>query len=339
YRGAEASSAPEVRAYRDFVNSRVVRGRQQITAALTWHTAGEFVLWPYAYTTTSLPRTMTSDDRLALVALGRGMASRNGYRAQQSGAWYISDGDEIDWLYGKHRIFAFTVEMYPASGGSMRYYPAPSLIGPETRRNRDAVLYLLEQADCGYRAAGLGATHCGPLNDDFEASRGWTTNADGTDTANAGSWQRAVPRETKTSAGVKQTSSVTSGRMAFVTGAAAGSAPGSNDIDGGTTSVLSPRIALGAGQSWTLSFRYTFAHDSQSSPADFLRVRVVGSTTSTVFTVTGAATERNARWRAATVSLSAFAGEKVRLLVEASDGDADSLVEAAVEDVRVYRTP
>ena len=159
YRGPEKWSAPEVDAYRDFVNSRVVGGEQQIRAAISWHTAGEFVLWPYAYTSGS-PSSMSSADRRTFVALGRGMAALNGYRAQQSGDWYVSDGDEIDWLYHRHRIFGFTLEMYPRSGGSMRYYPDPSLIGPQTRRNKKAVLYLLEHADCPYRAAGLAGSHC-----------------------------------------------------------------------------------------------------------------------------------------------------------------------------------
>ncbi|CAN5194592.1 M14 family metallopeptidase [soil metagenome] len=146
YRGQSKWSAPEVRAYRDFIDSRVVGGRQQVKAAVSWHTAGEYVLWPYAYTSVKRPSSMTAADRKAMVALAKGMAARNGYRAAQSGRWYISDGDQIDWLYGKHGIFAFTVEMYPRSGGSMRYYPSPSLIGPETKRNKQAMLYLLEHA-------------------------------------------------------------------------------------------------------------------------------------------------------------------------------------------------
>ena len=43
-------SAPETRVVRDFINSRVVGGRQQIKTAITFHTAGEEVLWPYGYT-------------------------------------------------------------------------------------------------------------------------------------------------------------------------------------------------------------------------------------------------------------------------------------------------
>ena len=48
-----------------------------------------------------------------------------------------------------------------------------SLALGRTTRNDQAVLWFLEQADCPYRAAGMGDTHCGPLNDDFETARGW----------------------------------------------------------------------------------------------------------------------------------------------------------------------
>ena len=40
YRGPKAFSAPETRAMRDFINSRVIGGRQQIKAAITFHTGG-----------------------------------------------------------------------------------------------------------------------------------------------------------------------------------------------------------------------------------------------------------------------------------------------------------
>ena len=57
YRGPRAWSAPEVRAMRDFVHSRVVGGRQRIRAHITFHTAGELVLWPYGYTYRTCRRT------------------------------------------------------------------------------------------------------------------------------------------------------------------------------------------------------------------------------------------------------------------------------------------
>ena len=44
-------------------------------------------------------------------------------------------------------------------------------------------------------------------------------------------------------------------------------------------------------------------------------------------------------WTPVSVNLDAFAGQSVRILIQAADGGPDSLVEAAVDDVRVYQQP
>lgn len=160
YRGPEPWFAPETRAYRDFVNSRVVGGRQQIRQILSLHAAGRLVLWPYAYTKKDHPRTMIYDDWRAFVALSRQSAQRNGYTAQQSSDLYVDDGDMDDWAYHQHRIFAITFEL--AKGNPRRQYPTLAQIQADEARNRPAFLYFFEQADCPYRAvgAGLAAKHC-----------------------------------------------------------------------------------------------------------------------------------------------------------------------------------
>ena len=79
-------------------------------------------------------------------------------------------------------------------------------------------------------------------------------------------------------------------------------------------------------------------YGSNSSSADYLRVRVLsGSTSTVVYESRGAAVNVNGAWGARTVSLSAFAGQTVRLVVEAADLSTASLVEAGVDDVRVTR--
>ena len=50
YHGPRAFSAPETRAVRDFLASRVVDGRQQIRTAISFHELGRLVMWPYGYT-------------------------------------------------------------------------------------------------------------------------------------------------------------------------------------------------------------------------------------------------------------------------------------------------
>ena len=81
----------------------------------------------------------------ALAAMGRHMASSNGYRPRQSSDMYPTYGDEIDWLYGTQRIFSYTFEMFPRSGSSRKHVP-DERIARETKRNRAAVLYLIWEA-------------------------------------------------------------------------------------------------------------------------------------------------------------------------------------------------
>jgi carboxypeptidase T len=341
YRGASAFSAPETRNVRDLVNSRVIGGVQQIEASIDFHTYSELVLWPYGYTYTDVPEDMTADDQAVFSTVGRDMASTNGFTPQQGSDLYITDGTIDDWLYGQHRIFSYTFELYPRSSNP-GFYPPDEVIGPETSRNREAVLRLLENADCMYRAIGKQQQYCGlsgPVtlfSDDFETARGWTTNAGGADTATSGRWERGDPAATSSS-GPKQLGTTASGVNDLVTGRLAGSSAGAYDIDGGTTSIRSPAIALTGGSTYRLSLSYYLAHGSNATAADAFRVSVIGATTSTVIDVPAAAVDRDAAWSTASADLSAFAGQTVRLQIEAADSAGASLVEAAVDDVRVTR--
>ena len=156
YHGPKPFSAPETTAERAWILSRRQGGVQQLRLELNLHTAGEWVLYPYGYTTKAVPADMVPDDRAAMRALAQGMASRNGYRAKQAARWYITDGGAGDWSYGRLRLFAFTMELAPrAPKDPDRFYLPDERIGPETEGNRDALLWFLEQAGCRYAAAGL----------------------------------------------------------------------------------------------------------------------------------------------------------------------------------------
>jgi hypothetical protein len=334
YRGPKAFSAPETRAMRDFIDSRVVNGRQQIRAAITFHTAGEQVLWPYGYTAADIPLDMTRDDHAALVAIGQRLAAKNGYRPMQSSSLYVTDGDEIDWAYGRHRIFMYTLEMYPRSTGELsRFYPPDEVIGRETLRNHSAVLYLIDVAGCVYAPIGKVQANCGPYYDDLELTRGWQVNPRGDDTATGGRWQRADPAPTH-----YQLGTAASGRYVLVTGASAGSTSSANDIDGGRTSVRSPVIALPSVPG-RLTFRYYLAHASTSTPADTFQafVEEADGTRTLVRAESASATTDRAAWASTSVSLTRWAGQTIRIVFVATDGGPESLVEAAVDDVRVMR--
>jgi len=172
------------------------------------------------------------------------------------------------------------------------------------------------------------------FNDDFETARGWTTNPNGTDTATTGQWERGNPDPT-TSSGAKQLGTTTSGVNDLVTARLAGASAGVNDVDGGVTSIRSPAITLPSTGTLTLTFNQYLAHGSNATSADFLRVSVVGTTTSVVFQRVGAAANLNGAWAAASANLTPFAGQTIRLLIEAADAATASLVEAGIDDVRI----
>ncbi|GAA2397629.1 M14 family metallopeptidase [Streptomyces glaucosporus] len=160
YRGPSAGSGTEVKVVAGFVNSRVVGGKQQIRAHIDFHTYSELVLWPYGYTYDDTAEGLTRDDRDAFAAVGRAMAASNGYTPQQSSDLYITDGSVNDWMWGVHRVFSYTFEMYPGPNGREGFYPPDEVIERETSRNEDAVLLLLENADCMYRSIGKAAQYC-----------------------------------------------------------------------------------------------------------------------------------------------------------------------------------
>jgi extracellular elastinolytic metalloproteinase len=172
------------------------------------------------------------------------------------------------------------------------------------------------------------------FSDTFETSLGWQTNPNGTDTATTGQWERGDP-QTTTSSGTKQLGTTVSGVNDLVTARLAGSSAGANDVDGGLTSIRSPAITLPASGNLTLSFSYYLAHGSNATSADFLRVSVVGSSTSVVFQRLGAATDVDGAWASTSASLNSFAGQTVRILIEAADASTASLVEAGIDDVLI----
>ena len=341
YRGARALSAPESRAVRNFVRSRVIGGIQQIRAHITFHTNGQLILWPYGHTKTDIPSDMTPIDHATFVALGRAMAARNGYKPEQSSDLYITDGDEIDWLYGAQRIFSFTWELYPPETPTVwgDHYPADENIAPQTARNRAALLYLISAAGCPYAAVGQADQYCGPFYDDTEIGRGWQVNPDGTDTAPAAArFARGNPEPTTFNGLRMQPDGTASGRYAFITGLAAGTSINAADLDG-TTTLRSTAISIpGSPDPRFLTFRYTFAH-GPSSAADGLTLFLeddLGVRTP-VWSVAGNASTVGASWRTAKVDVTSPDDRTVHLVFQATDGGPNSLVEAGIDDIKIWR--
>ncbi|ASU78251.1 zinc carboxypeptidase [Actinopolyspora erythraea] len=146
YRGPAPFSAPEIASVRDFVESRVVGGRQRITAHIDFHSFSELVLWPYGYTTADTAPGMTREQYRRFAELGNAMADTNGYTPMQSSDLYVTDGSVNDWMWAEHGILSFTFEMYPSGGGLDGFYPPDEVIQRETSRNDEAVAMLLDEA-------------------------------------------------------------------------------------------------------------------------------------------------------------------------------------------------
>ncbi|HZN18035.1 MAG TPA: trypsin-like peptidase domain-containing protein [Micromonosporaceae bacterium] len=174
--------------------------------------------------------------------------------------------------------------------------------------------------------------------DSFETATGWTVNPNGTDLATLGMWERGDPEPT--SSGVPlQVGNAFSGTNALITGLLAGASAGANDVDGGVTSVRSPAITLPSTGTLTLSYAWYLAHLTNSSSADFFRVSIVHSGgTTALFTQVGAATDRSGAWGTSSLNISAYAGQSVRIHVEATDASTASLVEAGFDDVKIVQS-
>ena len=64
-----------------------------------------------------------------------------------------SSGDQDDWAYGAHGIFALTIEL--PKGAAQALLPDRSEVNKFNSQNLNAALWFLQQADCPYAAAGL----------------------------------------------------------------------------------------------------------------------------------------------------------------------------------------
>ena len=117
------------------------------------------------------------------------------------------------------------------------------------------------------------------FEDSFEGSNNWTTNPNNTDTASTGIWQIGSPEETTSNGQTIQVGSGRTGTRALVTGLSAGSSVGTNDVDGGETTVLSPEIALPENANLALSLRTTFSHLDNATSEDHFHVYVISNGT------------------------------------------------------------
>jgi len=177
------------------------------------------------------------------------------------------------------------------------------------------------------------------FSDNFESNLGWSMTP-GENNAAAGLWQRGDPEPTSSNGVMLQPGSCAGASAScLITGLTAGATAASNDLDGGQASIQSPPIVLPSTGTLTLSLSYLLAHLSNATPDDYFRVRIVGSNGVAQTVIARGATASNfpGAWRTRTANISAWAGQTIRIRVDAIDRASDSLVEAGVDNVVVSR--
>ena len=144
YRGPSSFSAPETQRIRDFVVAH-----KNVKTAISYHTYGDLVLYPYGYTFEDIPSDMRPIDHKAFVAIAGEIARTTGYHPEQSSDLYITDGDFNDWRYGDQHRYPITIEM---GGGG--FYPPDEFIPGEAKKNHAAAIYMAKIANCPLKVVG-----------------------------------------------------------------------------------------------------------------------------------------------------------------------------------------
>ncbi|MEM8757585.1 MAG: trypsin-like serine protease [Planctomycetota bacterium] len=188
-----------------------------------------------------------------------------------------------------------------------------------------------------FRAVAADAVDLDDLYD-FESPVGFSAGAPGDD-ATTGVWVRVNPNGTGAQ---PEDDNTADGTIAWVTGQGSpGGSVGENDIDNGTTSLVSNQIDLSGTESATISYARWYSNSAGSAPnLDIFEVLVSnddGQTYVPVETVGPSGAGTSGGWIETGFNVADFVGltSAIRVKFVASDLGAGSVVEAGIDDVRV----
>jgi len=171
--------------------------------------------------------------------------------------------------------------------------------------------------------------------DDFEADRGWTAGAAGDD-AGTGLWARLDPIGTTYSGSqcqMEDDHTAAPGTHCFVTGnGSVGGTAGENDVDGGTTTLLSPVFDLAGATGATVSYWRWYSNDLGNNTDDSWVVEITDDGVNWVDLENTTASANY--WQQFTFDLTDYIAltDQVQIRFQASDLGSGSLVEACVDD-------
>jgi hypothetical protein len=142
YCGPSPFSEAETQAIRDMFLEN------DIHASISWHTHGQLVLWPWAYSYDQAP------DYNYLMQVAQDIASEitkqsgsGTYLPQQGAHLYPTTGDTTDWVYGYGHYnlgrptFVYTIE------ACADFHPSESYLDQIVKENFDGALVLLDEAE------------------------------------------------------------------------------------------------------------------------------------------------------------------------------------------------
>ena len=136
HHGPNPFSEPEVQAFKELLLSK------RFLAGISYHTYGQYVLYPYGYV-----EGIAAPDQTEIVALANQLASfmpaEGGgfYNAMPSWQLYPTSGGSDDWIYGETGAFSYTVEM------STQFIPPASQIPQIVQQQVNAAVALLQRKD------------------------------------------------------------------------------------------------------------------------------------------------------------------------------------------------
>jgi hypothetical protein len=164
------------------------------------------------------------------------------------------------------------------------------------------------------------------FEDDFETDQGWTAGLPGDD-ATAGFWERCDPESTGAQPGDDHTEAP--GTHAYITACEAGSYQGAYDVDGGTTTLVSPTIDLSVYEQATLSYYRWYSCNTGAQ--DYWVVRITDGFTWATVESTNVS---KPSWTQRSFDILSYVSltDQFRIYFLASDLDPGSLVEAGVDD-------